>query len=460
MKLHETKLNVATRAKKSASVLIIVLWIVIGLVGVTLYFANSMTLELRASENRVDGLAADQAIEGAARYVGYELENFATNGTMPTNAQFTCENMAIGDSHFWIIGRDNSGATPSTEPVFGLIDEASKLNLNRANTNMLLNLPNMTADLAGAILDWRSTNGSGSYALNYATLGYDDKNSPFETVDELRLVYGATVDLLAGDDINRNGVLDANEKSSTGGTTPNFGLFEYTTVYSREPNFHSDGTSLTNVNTASTAALGAAFQLAGISSATAEATAIHTSIHPPGGAAAKPCASALDLCNRCLNAGINADDIAKIYNVVTTTTNAYTYGRVNINTASADVLTALMMGANIDQNTATAAAQALVAYRQQNPTLLTSPAWLVTALGQNNSVITALAAHDWITTKSFQFTADIAAVGPFGRGYRRVKFIFDITDGTPKIIYRQDLSRLGWALGEKARETLLAQNTQ
>jgi DNA uptake protein ComE-like DNA-binding protein len=38
---------------------------------------------------------------------------------------------------------------------------------------------------------------------------------------------------------------------------------------------------------------------------------------------------------------MNADDFAKIYNVVTTTTNAYTYGRVNINTASADVLTAL-----------------------------------------------------------------------------------------------------------------------
>ena len=101
-----------------------------------------------------------------------------------------------------------------------------------------------------------------------------------------------------------------------------------------------------------------------------------------------------------------------------------------------------------------------MAYRQQNPTLLTSPAWLVTALGQNTNVVTALAAHDWITTKSFQFTADIAAVGPFGRGYRRVKFVFDITDGTPKIIYRQDLSRLGWALGEKARETLVAQNTQ
>jgi DNA uptake protein ComE-like DNA-binding protein len=280
-------------------------------------------------------------------------------------------------------------------------------------------------------------------------------------VDELRLVYGMTVDILAGDDINRNGVLDASEKSSTGGTTPNFGLLEYTTVYSREPNFHSDGTSLTNVNTATEADLSAAFQAAGISSATSEATAIRTSIHPPGGAPAKPCTGPLDLCNRCLNAGIGADDIAKIYNAVTTTTNLYTYGRVNINTADADVLTALFMGStNIDQNTALAAAQSLISYRQQNPTMLTSPAWLATALGQNNSVVTALAAHDWVTTRSFQFTADIAAVGPFGRGYRRVKFVFDISDGTPKIIYRQDLSRLGWALGEKARETLVANNTQ
>jgi hypothetical protein len=68
--------------------------------------------------------------------------------------------------------------------------------------------------------------------------------------------------------------------------------------------------------------------------------------------------------------------------------------------------------------------------------------------------------RDYVTTQSFQFTADIAAVGPFGRGYRRVKFIFDISEGTPKIIYRQDLSRLGWALGEKARTTWVAKETQ
>ena len=234
--------------------LILVLWISIGLVAIALYFANSMTFELRASDNRVTGLAAEQAIEGAARYVGYVLSNFATNGAVPNNTQFSCAAVPVGDAHFWLIGRDPSG-TPATEPYFGLVDEASKLNLNRAGTNALSYLPNMTLDFADAIVDWRSTNGIGDYALDYASLGYTDKNSPFETVDELRLVYGATIDLLVGEDVNRNGVLDANEKDLNGNGTLDPGLFEYVTVYSRQPNTHSDGSSLTNVNPATEARL-------------------------------------------------------------------------------------------------------------------------------------------------------------------------------------------------------------
>ena len=162
MKFRKSKLNMALAAQNErASVLIIVLWIVIGLVGITLYFANSMTLEYRASDNRVNGLTPDQAIEGAARYVGYALRTYATNGTMPTNALFICDAVPIGDAHVWIIGRDTR--EPCTEPVFDLVDEASKLNLNLANTNTLTYLPNMTSDVAGAIVDWRNTNGSGGY---------------------------------------------------------------------------------------------------------------------------------------------------------------------------------------------------------------------------------------------------------------------------------------------------------
>jgi len=115
---------------------------------------------------------------------------------------------------------------------------------------------------------------------------------------------------------------------------------------------------------------------------------------------------------------------------------------------------------NCTTQTANAAAQTLITYRQQNPNNLNSVAWIIDALGNNSPVITALKNGDYVTTHSFQFTADIAAVGAFGRGYRRVKFIFDMSDGSPKILYRQDLSRLGWALGEKARQTLVATDTQ
>jgi hypothetical protein len=164
----------------------------------------------------------------------------------------------------------------------------------------------------------------------------------------------------------------------------------------------------------------------------------------------------------CRNAGMSSSDFATIYDNITTSTNTYLRNRVNVNTASVDVLTALIMGANVnmDQSTAESAAQTLVSYRQENPTTLTSVAWIIDALGSTSAALTALASGDYVTTHSYQFTADIAAVGAFGRGYRRVKFIFDVSDGTPIILYRQDLSRLGWALGDKARANLAVDDTQ
>jgi len=458
MNLSKPNLPLDERRKK-ASVLIIVLWVSLGLVSIALYFANSMTYELRASDNRVSGLAADQAIEGAARYVSHVLSNYATNGAVPVSTEFSCEAVPVGDAKFWLIGRDPVGQR-ATGPAFGLVDEASKLNLNTANTNVLSYLPNMTPDFASAILDWRGTNGIVS--LDYATLGYLPKNAPFESVDELRLVYGATVDLLAGDDINRNGVLDANEKDTTGTGQLNSGLFEYSTVWTREPNFHSDGSSLTNLNTASQQKIESLLQTYGVGNATALAQSLHTSIAGTGGVGPNPCKNILDLAFRCQSLGMSEADFAKIYNDTTTSTNTYLRGRVNVNTASADVLTALFMGLNnnISEQTASGAVQSLVTYRQQNPGNLNSIWWLMDALGNNNQIITALRnGGDYITTKSFQFTADIAAVGTFGRGYRRVKFIFDTSEGTPIILYRQDLSRLGWALGDQARQTLVAKET-
>ena len=444
-------LGVRRAARRSGSVLVIVLWICIGLVTIALYFANSMTYELRAADNRVSGIAADQAIEGAARYVSYELQNYSTNGLsqLPDSIAFPCENVPVGDAHFWLIGRDPAGAS-SAEPYFGLVDEASKLNLNYANTNVLAYLPNLTLDFAQAIQDWRGTNGTSS--LDYASAGYYEKNAGFETEDELRLVYGADMSLLAGDDVNRNGVLDAGEKDTTGSGQVNPGLFEYTTVYTREPNFRFDGATLTNltdINTARRSQLIALLAAANIGSSYYQTLTN-----------ARPYAGLLALAVRCRRAGMSDSDFYNLSTNLTTTTNTYIRGRVNVNTASETVLTALLEGLNNgDETTAESDAQTLVTYREQNTNNLGSLAWVYDALGTGNSSLKILEGGDYLTTHSYQFTADIAAVGAYGRGYRRVKFIFDVSDGTPKILYRQDLSRLGWALGEKARPNLLANNS-
>jgi DNA uptake protein ComE-like DNA-binding protein len=446
---------------EAGSVLVIVLLIAIGLISMALYFANSMTMELRAADNRTSGLAAEQAIEGAARYVSSILSANATNGVPLDRSEYQANAVPVGNStrpeenaHFWIIGRDPE-STLSTEPYFALTDESAKLNLNAGwltTDGLATNLPRMTYEFAEALIDWRDTNASDS-SLNYSQAGYLPKHAPFETVAELRLVFGATMEILAGDDRNENGVLDANETDldSNGQLDP--GVLEDFTVYSREPNTHSDGSSLTNVN--ERAALQSLLEAR---LGTSRATSLQQSlalIAGPGtdGNGGIDYTNLLQFFLQYQRAGMTADEFATIYSDITATTNTYTTGRVNINTASAAVLACIP---GLDSSTA----QQIVSYRESNSGTYSSIAWIVDALGANSPALQALSRGDYITTKSYQVAADVAAVGPFGRGYRRVRFIFDLSDGTPKIVFRQDLSRLGWALGRQTRQTWVAANTR
>ena len=214
---------------RRGSILVIVLWITFGLISLAIYFAGSMNFELRASDNRVASQDAEQAIEGAARYISYLLENQIANGSngmVMDPSAYVNTAVPVGEAHFWIIGRDTNNITSGPGTLcFGLIDEASKLNLNSLISspllfsNQLVWLPPIVNDPAGgaeliqALLDWRDTNGNGQTVGSYSAQQppYICKNDPFETVDEVRLVYGATMDLLVGEDANRNGVLDPNE---------------------------------------------------------------------------------------------------------------------------------------------------------------------------------------------------------------------------------------------------------
>jgi type II secretory pathway component PulK len=124
---------------------------------------------------------------------------------------------------------------------------------------------------------------------------------------------------------------------------------------------------------------------------------------------------------------------------------AFTEGLVNVNTAPAAVL-ACIPGIGLDN------ADQLVAHRRSNQGNLTTVAWVAQVLDQAS----ALQAGPYITTRSYQFTADVVALGPHGRGYRRTLFVFDTSEGDSKIIYRRDRSRLGWALGAETLQSWLS----
>jgi len=449
-----------------------VLWITFGLISLALYFANSMNFELRASDNRVAGQAAEQAIEGAVRYLTYYLATQAANGSngvVPDVAAYPHEAVPVGESHFWLIGRDTNYVTTGPGRLcFGLVDEASRLNLNSQMdsplvfSNQVIWLPRMTLDLAAGILDWRETNGNGPTATYYAMQQppYLCKNDPFETVDELRLVYGAEMDILVGEDVNRNGVLDPNENDENQNNMLDPGVLEYFTVYSREPNSGAinlrpvDANQLSSLLQTNFSSSRASEILTSLGLSMGGGGPAGPSTGGPGSPSAPPASvsftSPLQFYAR---SGMTSSEFAQIATNLTTTTNSVIEGRVNVNTASAAVLACLLGGD-------ASAAQQLVNYRRSNPNNLTSIGWVLDALGQGYAdALQALEAGDYLTTQSYQFTADVAALGPYGRGYRRVKFVFDTSTGTPQIIYRQDLTHLGWALGKEVRQDyVLASN--
>ncbi len=99
----------------------------------------------------------------------------------------------------------------------GPLDEHSRLNINRLGRGELLNLENMSLDVADAIIDWRDQDdevtGIGAeeeWYLNRGT-GYSPRNADFRHVSELELVAGISPERLRGEDWNLNGRLDPNE---------------------------------------------------------------------------------------------------------------------------------------------------------------------------------------------------------------------------------------------------------
>ncbi len=154
----------------------------------------------------------------------------------------------------------------------GLEDESTRLNLNvllildkqvaGSGRTLLMALPNMTEDVADAILDWLDPDDEqrelGAEVDYYSGLtpAYGTKNGPVDTVEELLLVRGVTPQLLFGTDSNRNNQLDQHELlEENSGDAPSDpdsfrGWSSYLTIYSVEWNINPDGNPKAYLNTA------------------------------------------------------------------------------------------------------------------------------------------------------------------------------------------------------------------
>jgi DNA uptake protein ComE-like DNA-binding protein len=147
-------------------------------------------------------------------------------------------------------------AASTTSGGIASTDGSSTQAASTGGRTALMTLPNMTEEIADAILDWLDSDdtprANGAESQYYGEQGgtHMPKNGPIDTLEDLLQVRGVTADLLYGADLNRNGRIDPSESQ----LASNFdeqsmrGWSAYLTVYSAEGNLRADGTAKLNLN--------------------------------------------------------------------------------------------------------------------------------------------------------------------------------------------------------------------
>ena len=440
----------ASNSRRNGSVLVIVMWTALGLAAVALTFGHTARLDFQAAENRTAGLQAELAVESGLRYAIYLLENQETPGAVPDLPPPQAGPLPVGPARFWFIGR--SQTQPSFEyPYFGIQDEAAKLDLNTATREMLEALPLMTAQLAGAIIDWRDEDeepvefGAESTVYLQGDPPYRAKNAPFDSIEELSLLFGAEPHLLLGEDGNRNGMLDPNENDGDLNWPPDNqdgildpGILEYVTVHRPVSPAGGEESDRIDVNDNDEDPLE---ELLAETFGEERADEL-----------------------RIPNNNDNFDSLLEFYEFSRMTAEEFVQiehrlyvgvedededepatTRINVNTASEAVLACLP---GFDPKIAAA----VVAYRQNNEPGTATITWLsdIDSIDDETLEEALEEAAPYLTGTTSLYRIDLAAVGRHGKGYRRAQFVVE-TGETTTILSRLDLPQAGWALGEATR---------
>jgi type II secretory pathway component PulK len=446
---------------RRGSIFITALALSVVLAGLLLVFAQEMRTEVIAASNRVSSLQADEIEQGAEQWVLAQIE---TNSSTPTDiTDATAEQLQLGNGYFWVLRPD-----PARRDVWGngISDESGKVNPNSLNgRNLMLKLPGMNEIIADSLADWvdgddnARTNGAETSYYMSLEEPYRAKNARLETVEEMLLVKGMTKDLLYGSDLNHDGVLDEAEQKVAGpaaayGTGGGYkddgrGIYPFLTVYSIEPNVSTaTGERRLNINN------GNPFQ-----ARTAIRNLLTTVFTSENGLDPSRVNTIMNNLNAQIspqnspyftNLGVfyqqskmTVAEFKQVADRVSVVSNTNLRGMINVNTAPPQVLATLP---GLDASDADALARA------RTTADTGSYAWIFDTLPAQKAVDIA----GYLTVRSYQYSADIVAVSGDGRAFKRVKIVVDARTSPAQIIYRKDLTNLGWPLDPAIRDGLRA----
>lgn len=250
-------------ANKKAMALILVLWTI----AVLSLLAGGLSFALR-QDLTIANMETDRLTAHYLARAGLERAIVAVMGDSPLSDSPSdlwyddteMKNVKLNGGTFSVV-HDNYEVNATG--TYGAGDECAKLNVNVATRDQLLKLPNMTEEIAAAIIDWRDSDEDpqpgGVERAYYDRLEhpYTIRNGPVQTVRELLLVRGVTPGLFYGEDVNLNGVLDTNENDGDASEPADNadgrldrGWFAYVTIYSYEKNVDGYGEQRTNLNKA------------------------------------------------------------------------------------------------------------------------------------------------------------------------------------------------------------------
>ena len=423
---------ISLRDSERGSILIITMWVVLVLTGLVLVFSRSMRVEAIASANHISSLEAEEIARGAISFVKARLNEEDT--ALKLEGETPYEAIPVSKGLFWLL-------RPNLEDddtyYYGIRDEAANVNLNTADYETLMNLPNMTSELAASIIDWRDSDSEltdgGAESEYYLLLEepYYCKDSALESVEEVLLIKGASLEILFGEDTNRNGILDPNENDGDESEPDDNrngrldrGFYDYVTVYSVEPNKNSEGEQRLDI-TSSEGKRELRSLLQRIITDTDRQLYLSQMLN------LSSFTSILDLY---VKLELSEDEFRLIENEISASSEETIIGLININTAPKEVIKCIPGIEDAD-------AEILIKKRQSDGVDTDSIAWVYEALPDKASSI-----GEYITINSYQYSADIISVSGDGRSFCRYRMVADTMEDTFDVIYWKALKQLGWPL--------------